>query len=56
MLLIAIGLMPGDSVYKYHTFNKETAHIPRENSTYLHLTFIENERDISGSYRTNSFL
>jgi hypothetical protein len=27
LLLTAIGLMPGGSVYKDHTFNKETAHL-----------------------------
>jgi hypothetical protein len=34
-LLTAIGLMPGGSVYKDHTFNKETAPIctSHENST-----------------------
>jgi uncharacterized protein YqgQ len=33
LLLTAIGLMPGGSVYKDHTFNKETAHTSHENST-----------------------
>jgi hypothetical protein len=30
LLSTAIGLMPGSSVYKNHTFNKETAHIFQE--------------------------
>jgi hypothetical protein len=28
-LLTAIGLMPGGSVYKDHTVNKETAHLTK---------------------------
>jgi hypothetical protein len=37
LLLTAIGLMPGGSVYKDHTFNKETAPTSHENST-IHRT------------------
>jgi hypothetical protein len=37
LLLTAIGLMPGGSVYKDHTFNKETVPTSRENST-IHRT------------------
>jgi hypothetical protein len=31
--------MPGDSVYKDHTFNKEGAHTSHENSTIRRTTF-----------------
>jgi hypothetical protein len=31
--------MPGDSVYKDHTFNKETAHTSHENSTIYDTNF-----------------
>jgi hypothetical protein len=33
LLLKAIGLIPGGSVYKDHTFNKETAHHTNFHST-----------------------
>jgi hypothetical protein len=33
LLLTAICLIPGGSVYKDHTFNKETAHTSQKNST-----------------------
>jgi hypothetical protein len=36
-LKYAIERMPGGSVYKDHTFNKETAHTSHENST-IHRT------------------
>jgi hypothetical protein len=39
LLLTAIGLKPGGSVYKDHTFNKETAPTSHENSTiHVHHT------------------
>jgi hypothetical protein len=37
LLLTAIGLMPGGSVYKDHTFNKETEHTSHEFSQYMNI-------------------
>jgi hypothetical protein len=37
--LTAIGLMPGDSVYKVHTINKERTHTSHENGTIHHTNF-----------------
>jgi hypothetical protein len=51
LLLTAIGLMPGGSVYKDHAFNKETAHTSDENST-IHRTDFHSTVQVHQHYET----
>jgi hypothetical protein len=51
ILLTAIGLIPGDSVYKDHTFNKEAAPASHENST-VHRTNFHSTIQVHEHYKT----
>jgi hypothetical protein len=50
LLLTAVGLMPGGSVYKDHTFNKETP-TSHENST-IHRTNFHSTILVHEHYKT----
>jgi p-aminobenzoyl-glutamate transporter AbgT len=63
LLLTAIGLMPGGSVYRDHTFNKETTHTSHEivwhiNVLTLTLTTIYGKpcREICGTFSKTFFI